>query len=320
MLSIKNILKMFSPQFIELELDQSHGGRVRAVVSTAGAALKSLNLDGVDIITPTTGHDLNPYADGIVMAPWANRIDRGKWILDGQEFQLEITDKALDNAIHGLVSQALFSIDEHTEYSVSLSTRISPSLGYPFELVVAITYTLTPTGITVQHRAINHSIAKAPFVVGAHPLFEISGNPTEDLEIKSAARSVDLVNERKIPIGRQDILGTQFDITDWRKLSSCDFDHGFGDLVRDEAGLAHHYLRSPKGDQLDIWQTAEFKYAFIFTPDNFHNIADPTPRTAIAIEPQTGPANAFNSKEDLIWLEPGQVFEASWGVVFTPAN
>jgi aldose 1-epimerase len=90
--------------------------------------------------------------------------------------------------------------------------------------------------------------------------------------------------------------------------------------VRDDAGLAHHYLRSPDGAQLDIWQGEEFKYAFIFTPANFHNNADATLRKAIAIEPQTGPANAFNSKEDLIWLEPDQVFEASWGVIFTPAK
>jgi aldose 1-epimerase len=311
---------MSSPRFIELELESTSGGKITAVVSNVGAALKTLCVNGIDIITPTTGHELNPYADGIVMAPWANRIDRGRWNLDGQELQLDINDKSLDNAIHGLVSQALFSVKEQTDSSIRLSTRIEPSGGYPFELIVSITYALTSTGITVKQSAVNHSAAAAPFVVGAHPLFQISGTPTEELEIKSAARSVDLVNERKIPIGRKSIIGTEFDITDWRKLSSCDFDHGFGDLVRDEASLAHHYLRSPNGDQIDIWQSAEFKYAFIFTPDNFYNNADPTPRSAIAIEPQTGPANAFNSKEDLIWLEPNQVFEASWGVVFTPAN
>jgi aldose 1-epimerase len=54
-------------------------------------------------------------------------------------------------------------------------------------------------------------------------------------------------------------------------------------------------------------------YTFIFTPDFYVNNADSTPRHAIAIEPQTAPANAFNSKEDLIWLEPNQVHSASWG-------
>lgn len=310
---------MPSPEFIELSLSES-GSTVSATVSNVGAALKNLRVNNVDIITHTIGHDLNPYADGIVMAPWANRIDRGKWILNGEERKLEITDKSLDNAIHGLVNQSIFSVAKKTESSVSLNIRILPSAGYPFELDVAISYELQTSGIRVTHSAVNRSAAKAPFVVGAHPLFEISGTATEDLEIKSAVRSVDLVNERKIPIGKQKISGTEFDITEWRKLSTCDFDHGFSDLVRDGAGLAHHLLRSPRGDQLDIWQEQAFKYAFIFTPANFHNNADPTLRKAIAIEPQTGPANAFNSKEDLIWLEPDQVFEASWGVNFTPAK
>ena len=310
---------MPSPKFIELSLSEN-GSRVSATLSNVGAALKNLRVNNVDIITPTIGHDLNPYADGIVMAPWANRIDRGKWNLDGEELQLEITDKSLDNAIHGLVNQTVFEVDKQTELSVSLSTRILPTKGYPFDLEVAINYELQHSGIKVTHSAVNRSAAKAPFVVGAHPLFEISGTATEELEIKSAVRSVDLVNERKIPIGKQQIFGTEFDITEWRKLSTCDFDHGFSDMVCDDAGLAHHLLRSPRGDQLDIWQDEEFKYAFIFTPTNFHNNADPTLRKAIAIEPQTGPANAFNSKEDLIWLEPDQVFEASWGVNFTPAK
>lgn len=310
---------MSSPKFIELQLNEQNV-KVTATVSNVGAALKNLKVNETEIITPTTGHELNPYADGIVMAPWANRIDHGKWNLNGQELQLQITDTQLDNAIHGLVSQKLFEISRQSQSSVRLQAEISKTAGYPFDVSIWVEYTLTSNGIKVTHGATNQGIDPAPLVVGAHPLFQISGTPTELLEFKSAARSVDLVNERKIPIGKQKIANTQYDISNWRELSTCDFDHGFGDLVRDEQGLAHHYLRSPKGDLLDIWQGKEFKYAFIFTPDRFHNNADSTLRKAIAIEPQTGPANAFNSKEDLIWLEPDQVFEASWGAVFTPAK
>ena len=310
---------MSSPKFIELQLNEQNV-KVTATVSNVGAALKNLKVNETEIITPTTGHELNPYADGIVMAPWANRIDHGKWNLNGQELQLQITDTQLDNAIHGLVSQKLFEISRQSQSSVRLQAEISKTAGYPFDVSIWVEYTLTSNGIKVTQGATNQGIDPAPLVVGAHPLFQISGTPTELLEFKSAARSVDLVNERKIPIGKQKIANTQYDISNWRELSTCDFDHGFGDLVRDEQGLAHHYLRSPKGDMLDIWQGKEFKYAFIFTPDRFHNNADSTLRKAIAIEPQTGPANAFNSKEDLIWLEPDQVFEASWGAVFTPAK
>jgi len=309
---------MLQPQFVELKLDSETA--VTAIISTAGAALKRLNVGGTDLITITTGHELNPYADGLVMAPWANRIDGGKWTLDDQELQLEINDPSMNNAIHGLVSQAVFEITAQTPSSVTLSTQIQPTSGYPFKLEIAVTYQLNSDGIEVKHEATNFSDSAAPFVVGAHPYLQISGTPTQELEIKSSVRTVDIVNNRKIPIGKQDISGSEFDITDWRELSTCNFDHGFSNLVRDSNGRGHHFLRSPSGDVLDIWQSTEMKYAFIFTPDFYTNNADATPRTAIAIEPQTGPANAFNSKEDLIWIEPNQAFEASWGLVFTPAS
>jgi aldose 1-epimerase len=42
---------------------------------------------------------------------------------------------------------------------------------------------------------------------------------------------------------------------------------------------------------------------------------DPTgPRRALAVEPMTAQADAFRSGEDLVWLEPGQDFSASWGI------
>ena len=309
---------MLQPQFVELKLDSETA--VTATISTAGAALKRLTVGGTDLITITTGHDLNPYADGLVMAPWANRIDGGKWKLDGQELQLEINDPSMNNAIHGLVSQSVFEIANQTESSLTLAALIQPTSGYPFKLEISVTYQLTSDGIDVTHHAKNLSDQAAPFVVGAHPYLQISGTPTQDLEIKSAVRTVDLVNERKIPIGKKDISGSEFDITDWREISTCNFDHGFSNLVRDSNGRGHHLLRSPSGEVLDIWQSAEMKYAFIFTPDFYTNNADQTPRTAITIEPQSGPANAFNSKEDLIWIEPNQAFDASWGLVFTPAS
>ena len=311
---------MLQPQFVDLKLAAEIGKSVTASISTAGAALKRLTVGGTDLITITVGHEPNPYADGVVMAPWANRIDGGRWNLAGQELQLEITDPSMNNAIHGLVSKSVFEIVAQAESHVTLKTLLPPSAGYPFNLEITVAYELTSDGINVKHDAKNLSDAAAPFVIGAHPYFQISGTPTEDLEIKSSVKTVDLVNERKIPISRQDISGSEFDITEWRKLSTCNFDHGFSNLVRDSDGRGHHLLRSPSGDVLDIWQSAEMKYAFIFTPDFFTNNADQTPRTAIAIEPQTGPANAFNSQEDLIWLEPNQVFEASWGVQYTPLN
>lgn len=308
---------MTSPaQFIELTKTTSNG-TVTATISTAGGALKKLAVNKIDIVPPTSGHQMNRFGDGIVLAPWANRIDHGRWTYQGQVLQLEVNEKDLDNALHGLVGSTVFEVGDQSDSAVTLQTVVTPNTGYPFELLISVTYELTDSGIRTTHAAKNLGTESAPYMVGTHPYFQIAGTATEDLEFKTDARSVDLVDERKIPIGKLTIKGTEFDITDWRKLSDCDFDHGFSDLSRDAQGRGHHYLRSPKGELLDIWQSAEMTYTFIFSPDYYINNDDQTPRHAIAIEPQTAPANAFNSQEDVIWLEPNQIHTACWGAELT---
>jgi aldose 1-epimerase len=34
----------------------------------------------------------------------------------------------------------------------------------------------------------------------------------------------------------------------------------------------------------------------------------------VALEPMTGPANAFNSGDSLRWLAPGDSFTITWGI------
>ena len=288
------------PQAIELT---SNGGAnsVRATVSVIGGALKSLVVGDTQLVG-LTDNRLTSQFDGVVLAPWANRIDRGRWNYLGKELQLEANDKAFDNALHGLVTELIFDVVEQTDHSVKLQTRVDSSPGYPFDLEILVSYELTNSGIRVTHSAKNVGDNAAPYVVGAHPYFQISGTPIDQLELKLAASTVHVVDDRKIPTGKVEILGTEFDATSWRKLSDCNFDHGFGELLRDANGNGHTYLRSSKGEQLDIWQSPEMQYTFIFTPSQ-----------AIAIEPQSAPANAFNSHEDLILLEPGGAHTASWG-------
>jgi aldose 1-epimerase len=287
---------------------------IKAQVSTCGAAIKSLSVNGIDIITPTTGHELNPFADGIVMAPWANRIDRGIWELNGEKLQLEITDTELDNAVHGLVNQQLFDIKKQSDSEVNLETVILPSAGYPFEILVQVTYRLTHAGLEVDYEAKNLSYSVAPFIIGGHPYLQIGDTNTGELEVKTSATRVVLADARKIPTETIAIAGTEFDISHWTKVSECNFDNGFSVMGLSADGYAHHYLRAPNGLMLDVWQSKELKYAFIFTPSFFYNLMDEKKRYAIAIEPQSGPANAFNTNEDLTWLEPGEIFTASWGV------
>ena len=90
-------------------------------------------------------------------------------------------------------------------------------------------------------------------------------------------------------------------------------DNDFTDLARDENGLAHTYVSSADGRGLDIWQDHNFAHVVLFTPSFFESV-DRGLTHAIAVEPSTSAPNAFNSGKNLIWLEPGAVFEGHWGV------
>jgi aldose 1-epimerase len=58
-----------------------------------------------------------------------------------------------------------------------------------------------------------------------------------------------------------------------------------------------------------IWFDETFRYLQVFTVDD---LVRGVP--AVAIEPMTCPADAFNSGSGLIVLEPGGMWTGSWGV------
>jgi aldose 1-epimerase len=41
------------------------------------------------------------------------------------------------------------------------------------------------------------------------------------------------------------------------------------------------------------------------------------PRQALAVEPMTAPPDALNSGQGLLWLEPEQSWEGSWGLRYS---
>ena len=60
---------------------------------------------------------------------------------------------------------------------------------------------------------------------------------------------------------------------------------------------------------MSLWQDANCGYVHVFVTTEF-----PGRTKAVAIEPMTGPANAFNSGDGLRWLPPGERFAMTWGI------
>jgi aldose 1-epimerase len=302
-------------QQFTLALDTPNG-RLTAMIAQVGAGLRSLKLGETEFVESCEPDEIAPYCAGIVMSPWVNRLDGGKWTYKGQVLEVPITIHDQQNANHGLLEFAEYRLidrtDNATESSVTLAATIQPRRGYPFLVETTVKYALSADGLTVTHGAENKSVDAAPYAVGGHPYLRVSGTPTEELVLKAPATSVIDVDARQIPIGRSSVAGTKFDLRQGQRVGDNFFDHNFGDLEREADGMAHTYLTAPNGGQVDVWQDEAFKYVVLFTPDFYPTRSGKV--WAAAIEPQTSAANSFNTGEDLIWLEHGKTWSASWGI------
>lgn len=304
---------MTSPDHFKISLN-SGDAHSAAVIGRIGAALVSWVVNAVELVEPGNLDAVGPYCEGIVMAPWPNRLEDGQWTYEGRTLEFPINIQSQRNANHGLLIDHPYDLVDQTESSVTLGALIHARMAYPFNVYTTVKYELTSAGVKVTHTAENRSAADAPYAVGGHPYFQFAGVPTGDLILRSGAATVIDVNERQIPIGKLPTAGTRFDMRAGVRVGDNFYDHGFTDLPRDENGLAHTYLSAPDGRQIDVWQDAEFKHVVIFTPDFYWDVTPDAKRVAAAIEPQTAAANAFKTGEDLKWLNQGEIFVATWGV------
>jgi aldose 1-epimerase len=251
-----------------------------------------------------------------VMAPWPNRLEDGKWTYKGDVLEFPLNIQSQQNANHGLLLDHPYDLVEATESSVTLGALIHARAAYPFNVYTTVKYELVESGVVVTHTAENRSPEAAPYAVGGHPYFQISGYATADLILRSGAETVVDVNERQIPVGTLATENSRFDMRAGVRVGDNFYDHDFTDLPRDENGLAHTYLTAPNGREIDVWQDRNFNHVVIFSPDFYWDKNKDDKRVAIAIEPQTAAANAFKTGDDLLWLNQGEKFAATWGINF----
>ena len=294
----------------ELETTTS-SGELRATITAVAAGIRSLTLDDTALV-PTFGEDQTPPSgSGIVLVPWPNRIRDGRWSHDGVDYQLAITEPKLHNAIHGLLRYTAYTPVSQERDTVTLAATVYPQSGYPFLLETAVRYQLVSDGLKVTHFIENAGAEPAPVAIGSHPFLKIGDVPTSDLELRLSAGSHFEVDDRLLPTAEVPVDGTQWDFREGRKVSEFPLDDAFGEVTGD-AGEVEHTLTAPDGRSVSIWADDEFAYVQVFTTTEKY----PGEAFAVAVEPMTAPAEAFNSGRGLRWLDPGEEWQLSWGIRF----
>lgn len=283
-------------------------GGATAIVTSLAAGLRHYERNGVELVAGYPEDSIAPRGAGITLAPFANRIEDGLWQLDGEPQQLDITEVPLHNAIHGLLRNTGYHALESSETHVLLEAVIHPQHGYPFLARHQVRYELGADGeLRVSQILVNDSARPAPGVLGAHPYLTLGARDPESLTLHIHARRHLTANERLIPIGSEPVAD-KYDLRAGRPVAESHMDATFTGLITDD-GVAWHTLTAPDGSRVGLWHDATVQYVHVYVTDLF-----PGRSMAVAMEPMTGPANAFNSGEGLAWLEPGESLTMNWGI------
>ena len=290
-------------------------GGYRAVVTEAGATLRVLEHDGRPLIHGFAEDEMSSAGRGQLLMPWPNRIRDGAYTFDGRDLQLGLTEPARHNATHGLARWEAWSPEEHASSSASLSYRLMAQSGYPWTVDLHVLYDLSADGLTVTQTATNLGDRPAPYACGAHPYLAAGPAPVDGWELTVPASLRLIADDRQIPVGEEDVTGTAYDFRAARPLHDTVLDDAFGDLARDDAGLATVEVRDPAtGRGVALWVDERHPWVMVFSADAGW---DP-PRQALAVEPMTAPPDAFRSGRDLARLapagEPGDELSVSWGI------
>ncbi|HEY1642421.1 MAG TPA: aldose 1-epimerase family protein [Streptosporangiaceae bacterium] len=287
-------------------------GDYRATVTELGAGLRRLSYQGRPVITEYAADEAPPAGAGQLLAPWPNRVDGGRYTFDGAERQLDLTEPARGNAIHGLTRWDSWRPAAHDPGRVELSLLLLARPGYPFCLELTASYRLSPgSGLEVSVTARNAGRAAAPYGTGQHPYLTAGPPLIDECELQLPAAQWLPADERGIPAGDpEDVTGTPYDFRTARPIGDTRIDHALTGLTRDAAGRAWARLAGP-GTELRFWAGPGYRWLQVFSGDA---LAAGHRRRALAIEPMTCPPNALVTGTDLLTLAPGDSVTHSWGL------
>ena len=282
-------------------------GSHEAVIGRRGAGLCGYTVDGVDVTDPLGEQEVPDAYQGLVLAPWPNRVPDGRWSWAGQELQLPVNEVPTGCALHGLVAWTAWSPREVTADAVELGVAIEPQPGYPFALDLTVRWSVAADGLHCRIGVQNTGWTAAPFGVAVHPYVVLPGCTVDDLELTLPAASWLETDERLRPVALRPVTEGGHDLRAGASLRGRRLDTAFTDVSGTSVQVAGG------GRVLEVWADDAFGWWQVYTSDYFP-AGSPRHRRGLAVEAMTCGPDAFNTGRDLLVLEPDDRWGAEWGV------
>lgn len=280
-----------------------YGGAINEIVLNGNGKLYSVHKSAKSL--DEFQQVIKPIYSGAFLAPFPNRIKHGKYTFMGTEYQTQINDNGYNNALHGYLYNAPFSIINKDEEkgSIKLAHSFQGTEGYPFNLSFENTYILEERKLKICSSVKNESDQEVPFGMGWHPY--ISLNTTVDsLLLKIAGDRIFEQDNSHIPTGNIIKKKTFRDYTliSDQFMNDCYIMDGNRTYIYDPKNKLEIIVEQQVGQKA-------FNYCMVYTPPS---------RDCIAIEPMTCAPDAFNNNHGIIMLSKNKSISIKFSIQLNP--
>mgnify|MGYP002592244942 CR=1 FL=1 len=318
----------------------NYGGRIVSILVPDRKGVMRDVVLGFDNIAAYQKHSSN-Y--GATIGRYANRIAKGRFVLDGDTIQLDLNDKLGNNMHGGEPGWAYRVFDAVQKDSATLVlTYVSPDgeSHFPGTVQVEVAYHLTDdNALDIAYTA----VTDRPTVINMtnHSFFNLSGKPSTaitDHIMWMAADSVMTIDSTVVPTGNfMAVQGTPFDFTEAKPIGQA-IDSVENNQIRYGLGYNHNWvLRSEDRDKpvASLYSPVSGILLEILTDEpcmqiytgNYQDgthigkkrVAYPY-RGAICLEPQHAPDSPNHPTWPSVRLDPGQLYTSHSQYRFSVAD
>lgn len=163
-----------------LQIDPQHGATLLS------AQWRHPDGEWVSLLAPLTTPEVGLKAGSFVMAPFANRIDGGRFEFEGAMIQLPINAPDEGMAIHGFSRTRSWQVVSSSENHAVL-VDVAEGEDHPYDYRLEQQLSILPEGFRISLSIRNAGSTRLPFGIGLHPWFVKTAETT--LEFASAGAS-----------------------------------------------------------------------------------------------------------------------------------
>ena len=247
-----------------------------------------------------------------------NRIEDGRFTVQGRTYDFPVNEEKTHNHLHGLLTSLPWEVvkaeTKHGKAFVELVQTVHEGHSvyryFPHTFTMVLRYTLSNGGLQQDVKVVNHGANSMPFMLGFHTTLNVpfaKGSKGDDYTMTAAIGERWEMSERKLPTGQIQVLSVEEE-----RMKTGEGAAPF------YTAMDHHYTASPQGESNFFTLTdhrlgirfnydagARYKHWMIFNNFGRGGFVCPEPQTCIVNAPNT----SLSSRESgFLLLNPGETW------------